>query len=96
MRILLTRRAEQNYSSIKEFIGRKWGNSSSLAFETRTIDFLRLLRNYPEMGSLEMPEKGIRAFQLTAQTRVFYRVKNDAIILLSFFDLRQHPNKKSI
>ncbi len=60
------------------------------------MDFLRLLRNYPEMGSLEMPEKAIRAFQLTHHTRVFYRLKGDTIILLTFFDVRQHPKKKGL
>jgi hypothetical protein len=46
------------------------------------------------MGSIEFPEKQIRGFQLTKQTRILYRIKNQNIIVLAFFDVRQNPKKK--
>jgi len=52
------------------------------------------LENYPEIGVVEVDDKQIRGFQLTKQTRVFYRIKGERIIILTFFDVRQHPNKK--
>ena len=94
MRILLTPKAERNYTSIREYIRRRWVNAASDAFHDRASKVVLLLSRHPEMGVLEVPEKGIRAFQLSALTRVFYRIKGDAIILLSFFDVRQHPRKK--
>jgi plasmid stabilization system protein ParE len=70
------------------------GRKSSRSFEQRTVDFLDLLEQFPEMGAVEVIEKQIRGFQLTKQTRVFYRIKGERIIILTFFGVRKDPNKK--
>ena len=94
MRISLTKRAEKNYRSIKDYITNEWGERVAEAFEQKTIDFLDLLEDFPEMGVVEVIEKQIRGFQLTKQTRVFYRIKGERIIILTFFDVRQDPKKR--
>ena len=94
MRIFLTKRAENNYRSIKKYITEEWGERVAQAFEQKTVDFLDLLEDFPEIGVVEMVDKQIHGFQLTKQTRVFYRIKNDRIIILAFFDVRQNPKKK--
>jgi plasmid stabilization system protein ParE len=94
MNILVTKRAKQNYTTITQYITKEFGEIVAEALELKTIDFLDLLSAFPLMGSLEIADKNIRAFQLTKQTRVFYRVKNETIIILNFFDVRQSPVKK--
>lgn len=94
MKVFLTKRATQRFYSIKDHIAEEWGERVANAFEQKTSDFLDLLESFPEMGSVEVPIKQIRGFQLTKQTRVFYRIKGDRIIILTFFDVRQHPLKK--
>lgn len=94
MRIFLTKRADKNYHSIKDHIINEWGERVAEAFEQKTVDFLDLLEDFPELGVIEVPDKQIRAFQLTKQTRVFYRLKGDRIIILTFLDVRQDPMKK--
>ena len=94
MQIFFTKRAENNYRNIKEYLTKEWGNAVTDVFEQRTADFLRLLKDFPELGTEEVSEKQIRGFQLTKQTRVFYRLKKDRIIILMFFDVRQEPDKK--
>lgn len=94
MKIFLTKRVEQNYISIKIYVAKEWLQNVAAAFEEKAFDFLTLLMLFPEMGSEEVAEKQIRAFQLTKQTKVFYRIKNESIIILSFFDVRQNPIKK--
>ena len=94
MKIFLTKRAEKNYRSIKEYIRNEWGEKIAGAFEQKTIAFLDLLEDFPEIGAVEVVEKQIRGFQLTKQTRVFYRTKGKKIIILTFFDVRQDPRKK--
>lgn len=44
------------------------------------------------MGKVEHHD--IRGFQLTRQTRILYRIKDNKVIILSFFDARQDPEKK--
>jgi len=94
MRISLTKRAETNYHSIKNYISNKFGERVAETFEQKTVDFLDLLENFPELGVVEVLEKQIRSFQLTKQTRVFYRIKGERIIILNLFDVRQDPVKK--
>ena len=65
MRISFTKRAQNNYKSIKFYLSDEWGEKSVEAFEQKTIDFFDLLKEFPEMGSVEFPEKQIRGFQLT-------------------------------
>ena len=94
MRISLTKRAERNYRSIKDYITNEWGERVAEAFEQKTVDFLDLLEDFSEIGVVEVSEKKIRGFQLTKHTRVFYRIKGERIIILTFFDVRQNPRKK--
>lgn len=94
MRIFLTKRATSSYSSIREYISNRFGETVARAFEQKVVDFLDLLENFPEIGSMEVPEKQIQGFQITKQTRVFYRIKGERIIILVFFDVRQDPKRK--
>ena len=53
-----------------------------------------ILQEFPEMGTLEIKAKNLRGFQLTKQTRVYYRIKGEQITILTFFDSRQDPKKR--
>ncbi|HAQ20797.1 MAG TPA: hypothetical protein DCR40_16425 [Prolixibacteraceae bacterium] len=78
-----------------EYLQSEWGETVTRAFVRRTYEFLDLLAEFPEIGSLENPEKQIRGFVLIKQVTVFYIRKNDSIVLLNFYDNRQKPmNKK--
>ncbi len=94
MKVLVTRGARRNYRQIKNHIRSEWGWASAEAFEQKTRDLLRLLSVFPEIGSIEEYEKAIRGIPLTRHTMVFYRLKDDEVIVLSFFDVRQDPARK--
>lgn len=94
MKIFITRRAEKNYKSITSYLLKEWGANVVKTLNKKTQHFFDLLERYPELGSLELPAKNIRGLQLTPHIRVFYRIKENKIIILSFFDVRQHPGKK--
>ena len=96
MTIFVTKRAYRNYTSIKARITERWGEFVAETFEQKIKDFLDLLEQFPQMGTVEVSEKQIHGFQVTRQTRVLYRIKANRIIVLSFFDVRQHPDKKDI
>ncbi len=89
MKVFFTPRALKNYDTIKKYIVDKWGESVAKSFEKKTINFLDLLTIFPELGSVEFVSKNIRGFKLTKQTRLFYRIKMDTILILAFFDVRQ-------
>ncbi len=94
MTIKVSKRAEKSFRSIKDFIEKRWGELVAEMFEEKIINFLDLLEEFPEIGTLESPEKKLYGFQLSKQTKVFYRIKDSIIIILVFFDVRQNPDKK--
>jgi plasmid stabilization system protein ParE len=92
MKIFLTRRAERNYDSIKEYINKEWGDKTMGEFIQKTDELFSLLKAYPSMGQIEKDD--IRGFQLSPHTRILYRIKEENIVILAFFDVRQSPKKK--
>lgn len=94
MQISFTKRAQGHYHSILIYLLDEWGANTANVFEQKVLDFFAVLSEFPEMGSLEEPDKMIRGFQLTKQIRVLYRIKGKRIIVLAFFDVRQNPYKK--
>lgn len=92
MRIFLTRRAEKDYNSIRDHIAQEWGDKTAETFTKKTDEIFQLLESFPEMGQIE--SRDIRGFQLSKQTRILYRVREQKIIILSLFDVRQNPKKR--
>jgi len=94
MKLVWTRKAHKRMGEILDYIQIEFGNPSRISFRERVKEFTRLLCEFPEIGTLESKDKNLRAFQLTKQTRVFYRIINDRIVILTLFDSRQDPKKK--
>ena len=92
MQVFVTPRAEKNFDSIVNFIKDRWGEKTAKQFIIKADEIFSLLQNYPTIGQVENGD--IRGFQLTRQTRLLYTVRNEKIIILAFFDVRQDPNKK--
>lgn len=95
MKILVSKRAKNDFERILDYLEYKWGSASVEKFKTLTNDFLDILESFPEIGTVEFTEKDIRGFQLTPQTRVFYIIKKTHILILAFFDVRQNPKRKN-
>ena len=92
MQVFVTLRAERNFDSIVDFINQKWGDKTAKEFIYKVDEIFKLLKNYPLIGQVE--KNDIRGFQLSPQTRILYRIRDNKIIILSFFDVRQDPDKK--
>ncbi|NPA36627.1 MAG: type II toxin-antitoxin system RelE/ParE family toxin [Chlorobi bacterium] len=82
-----TKRADKKLDQIQKYLVEKRGEVVAKAFTRKVYDF-------PEIGTLENKEKGISGFTIVKQVNLFYRIKEDKIILLTFFDNRQNPKRK--
>jgi plasmid stabilization system protein ParE len=72
----------------------EWGERVTGAFVKKVYDFLDILVEFPEIGSLENSERNIRGFVIVRQITIFYKISGDKIILLNFFDNRQGRKKR--
>ncbi len=89
LKVKWSKYADQSFDQILEYLQSEWGANVTRAFVRRTYDFLDLLAEFPEIGSMENVEKQIRGFVLIKQVTVFYIRKNDSIVLLNFYDNRK-------
>ena len=96
LELVWSKRASLKFDQINTYLIEEWGEQSAKQFIGKVFTFLEILSEFPEIGSIENKEKRIRGFTVVKQVNVFYRIKNDKIILLVFFDNRQNPKKKKL
>ena len=94
LNIVWTHRASRNLEAILEYLVKEWGDVSTKKLIKDVYDFLDLLVEFPEIGSIENKEKEIRVFTLVNQLNIFYRITTDKIIILGLFNNRQNPAKR--
>jgi len=94
LNIRWTIRADIKLDQLIIYLESEWGESVVKAFMRKLYDFLEILSEFPEIGSMQYPEKGIRGFALTKQVTIFYKIDSNHIILLDIFDNRSDPKKK--
>ena len=92
--IFWSKRADKKFDNILDRLSREWGEKVTSAFVKKVYDFLDILNEFPEIGSLENAEKGIHGFVIVKQITIFYKISGSKIILLNFFDNRQGQKKK--
>jgi plasmid stabilization system protein ParE len=88
--------ADRKFDKILEYLIATWGENTTKAFVNRTYEYINLLSKYPEIGTLENPEKNIRGLVIVKQITVFYKVKKNNIVILNFYDNRQKPSSWSV
>ena len=94
LRIFWSKRADKKFDNILDYLRVEWGEKVTSAFVKKVYDFLDILVEFPDIGSLENPEREIRGFVIVKQITIFYKVSGNKIILLNFFDNRQGSKKK--
>ena len=57
------------------------------------MDRLEILKRYPEIGRKSRKRKTIRMVRVDKYRQLFYRIKGKKLIVVFFFDGRQHPDK---
>ena len=87
--------AVNEFEAIQDYIGSKFGGNSKAKFTVRVFEFLHILEKYPSIGPVEFPQKAIRGFVISKQTKVLYKIIDEKIHLLSFFDNRKDPERTS-
>jgi plasmid stabilization system protein ParE len=93
--IVWNSKSNSQFLKIVSYLEKEWGDDVAKGFINKTLRVLESLRSYPEMGQMENYKKQIRIFVITKQNTLYYRIDNNRIYLLNFFDNRQNPIKRS-
>lgn len=94
LEIYWSKQADKKFDKIIEYLESEWGDTVARALVKKVYDFLDVLVEFPEVGSMENPERNIRGFVIVKQLTIFYKISDDKIILLNFFDNRQSSKRK--
>ncbi|WP_368509150.1 type II toxin-antitoxin system RelE/ParE family toxin [Cyclobacterium sp. 1_MG-2023] len=62
MKVVWTKKAQKRFIEILAYIEFNFGHTARRSFKTKTKDFTDLLDKFPEIGTVEIPEKKIRGF----------------------------------
>jgi plasmid stabilization system protein ParE len=93
LEIFWSKRADKKFDQILEYLLFEWGEKVTIVFVKKVYDFLDVLVEFPEIGSIENIERNIRGFVITSQITVYYRISDKKIILVNFFDNRQRKKE---
>jgi plasmid stabilization system protein ParE len=88
--IILTPKAKDTLLSIVLFIRVKWGNKSAEKFVEKTYKVLDTIAQQPYLFKAYQ-EINVRKGLITKHTSVVYRIRDDRIEVLFFWDNRQDP-----
>jgi plasmid stabilization system protein ParE len=94
--IFWTKRADKKFDKIILYLQEEFGENVTRSFVKRVYELLDVLSEFPEMGNFQHEEKEIRGFVVIKQVTMFYKVRDENIIILNLFDNRQSPKKRKI
>ena len=89
-----SKRADKKFDKILEYLLVEWSERITRSFVKKVYDLINTLAEFPEIGTIENKQKGIRGFMIVKQINIFYKVSGNKLIILDFFDNRQAPEKK--
>lgn len=70
--IYWTKRADKKLDKILDYLNAEWNENVAKSFVIKVYDFLDILSEFPEIGTLENKDKGIRGFPVIKQINLFY------------------------
>ena len=94
LELFWSKQADKSFDSIITWLQNNWGEHSASLFVKKVYEFLEIISELPEIGSLENTDLNIRGFVIVKQITIFYQVRNEMIIILNFYDNRQRPKNK--
>jgi plasmid stabilization system protein ParE len=91
MRILITDFAENKLEQIIDYLTNEFGILSSINFLDEVKRCLELISNDYTIGIKIKPN--YYSLVIVKQITAYYKIDNGTIMILTFFDNRQNPNK---
>ena len=94
--IVWTKDAEEKFDKIVSFLENEYSAKTAERFVKRINVKIDLLKLYPEIGRPSQKAKDVRMLSIHKHYRMFYRVKDNYVGIIDFFNTKQDPKKKSV
>ena len=82
LNIFWSKHADKSFDSIITWLQSNWGEHSVSLFVKKVYEFLEIISEFPEIGSLENTDLNIRGFVIVKQITIFYQARNEKMVHL--------------
>ena len=89
--VVFTDEADDKFDSIGNQILERWGEAELFKFRARAYDIVERLSKFPFIFQAVESSVNIRKAVIHKNCSLFYRVSDQNVILLFFWDNRQDP-----
>lgn len=89
--VYYTPHARETLLSVYNFIENKFGKKSAEKFTTKAEKTIAVIAKHPLIFKASTIDANVRVGLITKQTSLFYRISDNSIYLLFFWDNRQEP-----
>ena len=83
LNVVWTSRASSKFDKIIAYLNDEWGEKVTSSFVRKAYDFIDILIEFPEIGTMENKEKEIRGFTIAKQINIFYKIQENNITKVS-------------
>ncbi len=94
LKIQWYKKAETKFDKILKRVEDDWGKKSAKDLIQKVNRVFDLLTKYPELGTVEVPDRNIRGILIVKQLRIFYVPGQNSIKIIQVFDTRENPKRK--
>lgn len=94
LNVIWSPKALNNFHDIISYLQENWNETVVKDFIYKADTLISLISEYPKSFRKISDQNSIREAVITKHNLLLYRIKKDQILLLAFFDIRQHPKKK--
>lgn len=98
MKVKWTERARMQRDTVANYIGQQFGAKRKYQFKQEVRDTTNLLRRSPYIGQIDPLFEGFaatyRSIVINGLNKLVYRIDDDTIRVVAFWDTRQEPNEQ--
>jgi plasmid stabilization system protein ParE len=91
--IIVKKRFTNKVLKVLAYLEKEWSHEVAVGFLQKIDRRIELLTNQPYIGVLSVKIKDIRGLLITRHNRLYYKIKDDKVIILNLYDTRLHPKK---
>ncbi len=92
--IFWNRRALNKFESILIYLEETFSEKTAENFARVVHQKLIILSKNPEMGRLSQKDLSVRYISISKYNLLYYRIRENKLVVLTFFDTRQAPGKR--
>ena len=92
-KIIYKKRFLNKLVKLLDYLKAEWNEDIANVFINRLQKRLQTLSRHPYMGVSSSVVTGVRSILITKHNRLFYRIKDDNIEVISMYDTRSNPRK---